>query len=411
MPKRYLTGGGKSPKNRNNSSGYLSKNFKNLKYFANKFLKKIRNLNKILTFGVYDRIGGAGPRAQKGSGAGVFGLFTYQTVCRKIPKIVSDAKRKPLDRCNSQKIPDATSRCRGSILIEFAVCMPILIILLFYIHDLIKIKRYYSQTEFIGQQMANILQNISKNQPVTLTNIKHASALAWLTIPPNSENLKAYTNIYYVSTEYLTWGPLGHPSLEAVVEVCPCESNRIYYVFTGATHSGSTATSTGKAIDLDNKSTAEICPDSIYDCSTFHFIRAYCSGSENCNLSQIETSYQQTDPGKAACAWGVGFQRNSNGTWTQDGGVISTKKTSSTVRWGCGQNVEPSAIYPTLRMNNESGKIIIETQFRLTSGSAKTAFGLRMVNPKPSTSSNNTFFSSVVIFQPKSGLFSVTAPQ
>ena len=32
---------------------------------------------------------------------------------------------------------DATSRCRGAILIEFAICMPILIILLFYINDVV----------------------------------------------------------------------------------------------------------------------------------------------------------------------------------------------------------------------------------------------------------------------------------
>lgn len=50
---------------------------------------------------------------------------------------------------------------KGSILIEFAICMPVLIILLFYIHDLSKLKRYYDQTEFVAQQMVNMIQNVS----------------------------------------------------------------------------------------------------------------------------------------------------------------------------------------------------------------------------------------------------------
>ena len=78
---------------------------------------------------------------------------------------------------------------RGSVLLEFAVCMPILIILLFYIHDLMKIKRYYSQTEFVGQQMANIIQNIAKKRvaegvPVSIKDMGHAAKLAYLSIYP-----------------------------------------------------------------------------------------------------------------------------------------------------------------------------------------------------------------------------------
>jgi len=112
-----------------------------------------RLVNENLTFAAYER---------KASAACYFGKYSFAAVCRKIAKIVSYAKRKPLDR--STLISAAGTSCRGSILIEFAVCMPIFIILLFYIHDLVKIKRYYSQTEFVAQQMANILQNISQKR-------------------------------------------------------------------------------------------------------------------------------------------------------------------------------------------------------------------------------------------------------
>ncbi|MBO4405119.1 MAG: hypothetical protein J5821_00130 [Alphaproteobacteria bacterium] len=76
-------------------------------------------------------------------------------------------------------------------MIEFAVCMPVLIILLFYINDLVKIKRYYSQTEFVAQQMANILQNLAKKRAAegkTLgpDDLSHAASLAYLTIYPGT---------------------------------------------------------------------------------------------------------------------------------------------------------------------------------------------------------------------------------
>jgi hypothetical protein len=75
--------------------------------------------------------------------------------------------------------------------------MPVLIILLFYIHDLSKLKRYYDQTEFVGQQMVNILQNIAKTRTVTQLDIKYAASLAYLTVYPGT-------------TMYSTSGDLHH---------------------------------------------------------------------------------------------------------------------------------------------------------------------------------------------------------
>lgn len=74
----------------------------------------------------------------------------------------------------------------GSILIEFAVCMPVLIILLYYINDLSKLKRYYDQTEFVAQQMVNILQNITKTRKITRNDIRYAASLAYLTVYPGT---------------------------------------------------------------------------------------------------------------------------------------------------------------------------------------------------------------------------------
>ncbi len=71
--------------------------------------------------------------------------------------------------------------------------MPVLIILLYYINDLSKLKRYYDQTEFVAQQMVNILQNISQgrktedgkdDRKIKRNDIRRAAALAYLSIYP-----------------------------------------------------------------------------------------------------------------------------------------------------------------------------------------------------------------------------------
>ncbi len=305
--------------------------------------------------------------------------------------------------------------------------MPVLIILLFYINDLVKIKRMYSQTEFVGQQMSNILQNISKNQPVTLTNIKHACALAWLSAYHRTTEPIPYTNIYYVSTKIAEASAPEIPTLES----CGCVSgfwfNYVRYTYMcGNVYMFTYSDSPGTAL--------EICPQyfEMYkeqypddpskwpDCDNCVLTSAFCynyyeeeSGLSferfDCDLAGSGSQTQQTDPGKVACAWGIGLYGSPNGLWTKDGDTISSDKTSSTVRWG--QNVDPSAIYPTLKMSDSQEKIIIETQFRTNSESPRTAFGLHLVNPPSKVPDGSRYFSSVVIFQPKSGLFNTNAPQ
>jgi hypothetical protein len=215
LPKRYLTGGGKRLKKQRKSSSYLNNILKKLKNFyqnltfaqyerrasagcsSSKFLfswiyEKIQNLKKILTFARYDRIGGEGSRTQKIREANHFLKFLITKSCRKREITATNCFSKL-----AKKLHLHSANC-GVILIEFAVCMPILIILLFYINDLVRIKRYYSQTEFVAQQMANIIQNISQKRAQAATtseertnllkikqkDLKYAMALAYQTIYP-----------------------------------------------------------------------------------------------------------------------------------------------------------------------------------------------------------------------------------
>ena len=424
-----MTGGGRDRKNRYKSCNYFYKFLKNLKCFVNNLYEKVKNLNKKLTFIRYDKIGGAGPRAQKSPGASVFGLFIYQTVCRKITKIVSGAKRKPSDRCTekycssgimypgtekntarsgslpsrclsdrctrntayrrrlvnenltfaayerkasaacylgkysltticrriakivsdaerkpsnrcTKKIPDATSRCLraancGSILIEFAVCMPVLIILLFYIHDLVKIKRMYSQTEFVAQQAANILQNLAKKRAAAGETLKyedlcHAASLAFLSIYPGK-------------TMYAT---------------------------------------------VDGQDKHEFIHEPF-------FIIYYVKG---------------TSEGKAKCVWGKSITTfgNAQPPWRTFADITSYQ-TWSLVKYNSNE-VAASSIYPTLKTENDKPKIILETALWWSKSkmdkngnkvsTAREVFGLHLVNPKRHY---DLYFNSVVIFSPNAG--------
>lgn len=224
--------------------------------------------------------------------------------------------------------------------------MPVLIILLFYIHDLVKIKRYYLQSEFAGQQVANILQNIYKGQPVTHQHIKYAAALAWLSIYPG----------------------------------------KTMYSITGT--------------------------DSRHELSNDAYLLIY---------------YVKGMPeGKATVKWGVcAYPGSSIRPKTMKENKVRQDASWSTVRWGT--NVAPSSIYPTLKINEGEIKILMETQI-VNDGTrmnlndyvstddqatrAKKAFNLRLISPKSciNDGSQGRCFSTVVIFTPKPGLFSETAP-
>ncbi|MBO4405861.1 MAG: hypothetical protein J5821_03955 [Alphaproteobacteria bacterium] len=108
--------------------------------------------------------------------------------------------------------------------------MPILIILLFYINDVVRLKRLHSQTEFVAQQMANILQNISQkregaDRKITCNDIRYAASLAFLSMFPGTTNFHSgrrfdlgYVGLGYMfcvkgnsdSTASVLWGRRFH---------------------------------------------------------------------------------------------------------------------------------------------------------------------------------------------------------
>ena len=145
----------------------------------------------------------------------------------RVTKKIFDGKERPLKRqknlavsfgknilttvCEIAEKERFHSDNRGSILIEFAICMPVFVILLFYINDLVRLKRWRSQTEFVAQQMANIIQNISQkrnNKKITANDIKYAVSTAYLSAFPGTSRFTSDKVTKY--TGELGYNPLGY---------------------------------------------------------------------------------------------------------------------------------------------------------------------------------------------------------
>ena len=214
--------------------------------------------------------------------------------------------------------------------------MPVLIILLFYIHDLSKLKRYYDQTEFVAQQTVNMLQNISQNRSnkrIKKEDLARIHSLAWQTLYPG-KTLFLKDSVY----------PAGHSPITSM-----------YYV------------------------------EGLID-------------------------------GKASCHW-----RTWTNVKTSPSDIsytrVKSNDTNSPINYRT--NADPSTIYPTLRISPGKTKIIVETLIE-RNGTAtykgisdKEAMRLYLANPGGiHTSAGWThLFRSIVIFEPKEGLFNETAPE
>lgn len=94
----------------------------------------------------------------------------------------------------------------GSVILEFAICTPVLVVLLFYAVDLSRIQNLYSKTNLSGLITVNMIQN---QQPPIQRNILHKIHIhAWRTLYPSNDmfltnskyprNHKPVTVIYYV---------------------------------------------------------------------------------------------------------------------------------------------------------------------------------------------------------------------
>ena len=76
----------------------------------------------------------------------------------------------------------------GAILIECAFSIPVFLALIYYAHDLPKMKRWYRKMDFVSKQMAQYIQTISQtraDKKITLMDLINAGRVAYLTIFPS----------------------------------------------------------------------------------------------------------------------------------------------------------------------------------------------------------------------------------
>jgi len=75
----------------------------------------------------------------------------------------------------------------GAIIVEFAVAVPIFVILIFYAHDLVLYTRLYAKTKFCAYCIANMIGSVSQNRnnkKITMTDLQNIRCAASLIAYP-----------------------------------------------------------------------------------------------------------------------------------------------------------------------------------------------------------------------------------
>jgi hypothetical protein len=132
--------------------------------------------------------------------------------------------------------------------------------------------------------------------------------------------------------------------------------------------------------------------------------------------------------GDVHCFWRVQVE-SVNGKATMPSTIAAEEGTGaldrSFVRIAVGETKNPAEVYSGFNISDGEVKIIVEIAPYFYKGhstnryldgsvaaSSKKAFGFFLVDPQITTYSGGyTFFSSIVIFTPKSGLFDEIAPE
>jgi len=71
--------------------------------------------------------------------------------------VTSNKYKKYIDKMIKRRSFLLSKRFNGAILIEFAFAVPVIVILLYYINDLTRIKQYYRSSEFVAHQIAGMI--------------------------------------------------------------------------------------------------------------------------------------------------------------------------------------------------------------------------------------------------------------
>jgi len=115
--------------------------------------------------------------------------------------------------------------------------MPVLLILLYYINDLSKLKRWYDQTEFVAQQMVNMIQNVSHNREgddkkIRRDDLRYCFSTAYLSLYPGTSMFfkgqgHEFAHIPYVEVYFVRGLENGNASVFWRMNIHTVESSNV----------------------------------------------------------------------------------------------------------------------------------------------------------------------------------------
>jgi hypothetical protein len=238
---------------------------------------------------------------------------------------------------------------KGAILIEFAISIPVLVALMYYMHDLPKLARIHERMEFCAHCMVNLLQNCSQNREnrrITANDIRYAVAAAFLTIYPGM-------TMYETSARRFRYGHFPH-----------------YWIYYIVGESDGTASMAWSITGWTDMGGGVVNPNRI--CVEYH----------------INSSHSKST---------VTYGKKKNPSLIYPG--LTIKPGEKKIILEC-----------ALCYHDDMGTQYGFTDGRLIANvPAKKAFGFWILPIKATRSS--VFFNKAVIFTPKPGLFSETPPQ
>jgi len=137
-------------------------------------------------------------------------VFVLENVISKISDfckiIIEQLKRIQLNRLRKSV---------GAILIEFAFALPVFLVLLYYIHDLPRLRLMQRKMQFMSYEMAAIIQNIAQQKSMTsnplitekdLSNALSLAGLSWFagnTFMPIAKNTMPFGYALYLTLHYV----------------------------------------------------------------------------------------------------------------------------------------------------------------------------------------------------------------
>lgn len=102
----------------------------------------------------------------------------------------------------------------GAVLIEFAFAVPVFLILVYYVHDLPRMKLMQRKMQFVAYESAAILQNIAKRKgaALSISNFVETACLSYLTVfPANTlfcvaDHRAPLGYLPFMGVYYVKWG-------------------------------------------------------------------------------------------------------------------------------------------------------------------------------------------------------------